>query len=90
MCVSHSVSPINGLDISCLFENPFNFGEAIMICNVALNVKGNVYNKHRFNGWDFYQYDFETTIACCIVEMFYQIANETQYETHVNWLHHIV
>ena len=72
-----SVSSINGCDISCLFKDPYNLGEEIKVCNVMLNGMGNVYNEsNRFTHWDFnLQYtDFESTIACCIVEMFCQMS----------------
>ena len=73
----YRVSSINGCDISCLFKDSYNLGEEIKVCNVTLNGMGNVYNEnYRFTYWDLNpQYTcFECAIACCIVQMFCQIA----------------
>ena len=70
---------INGQDVSKLYQYPYNFEEEIKICNVTLNGMGNPYSEHKsFTEWDFnHTYtDFECAMACCIVEMLYQIAKQ--------------
>ena len=71
---------INGKDISLLYKNPFDLKQEIKICNVTLNGMGNPYAQHKyFTEWDFNPSytNFECTMACCVVDMLYQIALES-------------
>ena len=79
LIVFHDVSvlSINGNDMSLLFKDPFNLQQEIEICNLQLNATPNKYtNGSKFTQWDLDRYSsgFKTAFACCVIEMFCQIA----------------
>ena len=63
--------------MSLLFKDPFNLQQEIKICNLQLYAMDNEYaNGKKFTQWDVDRYssNFCVAFACCIVEMFCQIA----------------